>query len=183
MYLLLASAAAAVVLLLLGAAALLYARRQARQIGLPTGQVVYSDTGGWEKVEQPLLSRRYGLVGKPDYLVSVRAEGRATLIPVEVKSRRAQKARTAAYHHILQLATYCLLVEDVHKVRPPYGLLRYADATVRIDFTDDLRAAVLQAADGIRRARAAEDLHRDHADPARCRHCGYRHACGEAVPD
>ena len=71
-------------------------------------------------------------------------------------------------------------------MRPPYGLLRYADATLRIDYTDELRAAVLQAADGIRRARGdpgtTADLHRDHDDPARCRHCGYRHACGEVVP-
>jgi len=173
----------ALIFLLLGVAAWLYGRRQARQTGLPAGQIVYSDTGGWEKVEQPLLSRRYGLVGKPDYLMSVREGSRAVLIPVEVKSRRAQKApaATALDHHILQLATYCLLVEDVHKVRPPYGLLRYADATLRIDYTDELRAAALRAADGIRRARSAADLHRDHDDPARCRACGYRHACGEAV--
>jgi CRISPR-associated exonuclease Cas4 len=175
----------AFILLLLAAAALIYARRAARQSGLPAGQVVYSDTGGWEKVEHPLLSRRYGLVGKPDYLVSVREGNRAMLIPVEVKSRRGQRTpdATAAPHHILQLATYCLLVEDVHNVRPPYGLLRYADATIRIDYTDELRAAVLQTADAIRRGRHAADVHRDHDDPARCRPCGYRHACDEALTD
>ena len=173
----------ALLLLLLGAAALLSGRRQARQTGLPAGQVVYSDTGGWEKVEQPLLSRRYGLVGRPDYLVSVREGKRTVVIPVEVKSRRAHKTPTptALDHHVLQLATYCLLVEDVHKVRPPYGLLRYADATLRIDYTDELKSAVLRAAEGIRRARSAADLHRDHDDPARCRGCGYRHACGEVA--
>jgi CRISPR-associated exonuclease Cas4 len=144
--------------------------------GLPAGEVVYSDTGGWEAVEQPLLSRRFGLVGKPDYLVRVDAR---MLVPVEVKSRH--KPATVPSGHILQLATYCLLVEDVHKVRPTHGLLHYADATLRIDYTPALRQAVLDAADGIRRARTAPDLSRDHNDPARCRACGYAHQCGEEI--
>jgi CRISPR-associated exonuclease Cas4 len=141
--------------------------------------VVYTDTGAWEEVPQPLLSRRYGLVGKPDYLVRLRDGQRSTLVPVEVKSRR--RPAVTPDSHILQLATYCLLVEDVHKVRPAYGLLHYADATLQIPFTDALRRAVLESADAIRAARRAPDLHRDHNDPARCRGCGYAHDCGEVV--
>ena len=37
--------------------------------GLPRGEVIYIDTGAWQKQEQPLISREFGLVGKPDYLV------------------------------------------------------------------------------------------------------------------
>ena len=37
--------------------------------GLPSGRVVYSDTGAEEVVEKPLRSQRYGLVGRPDYLL------------------------------------------------------------------------------------------------------------------
>ena len=118
-------------------------------------------------------------MGKPDYLVKVPVQGRIQLIPVEVKSRR-QPGATPDYH-ILQLATYCLLVEDVHKVRPDYGLLHYADATVQIPFTDDLRRAVLTAAEGIRRGRTAGDVARSHTDPHRCRGCGYAHACDQVV--
>jgi CRISPR-associated exonuclease Cas4 len=123
-----------------------------------------------------LISRRYGLVGKPDYLVRVVVEGRSIPIPVEVKSRRRPE-RTPEGHR-LQLATYCLLVEDQMHMRPPYGLLRYADDTLRIPYTDDLRRQVLDAADAIRRARTATDVHRQHEEPARCQGCGYRHACG-----
>ena len=69
-------------------------------------------------------------------------------------------------------------MEDVLKVRPPYGLIRYADATLRIDYSDELRGQVLAAADGIRSARSAPDVGRDHQDANRCRHCGHRRACG-----
>ena len=171
------------VLLLLIAGVLLLrgGRRRWQQTGLPAGEVVYSDTGQWEKQEQPLLSRRYGLVGRPDYLVRVVENGASVSIPVEVKSRRRPAEPFAS--HILQLATYCLLVEDVLKVRPPYGLLRYADATLRIDYSDELRGAVLAAADGIRSARSATDVGRDHQDANRCRNCGYRQACGTEALD
>lgn len=152
------------------------ARARWQETGLPQGEVIYDDSGQWEKQERPLFSRRYGLVGRPDYLVRAGNDGENAPIPVEVKSRRRPPEPYAS--HILQLATYCLLVEDVHKVRPPYGLLRYADATLRIPFTDQLREQVLQAADSIRAARAAADQHRDHQDPNRCRNCGYRRACG-----
>lgn len=171
-----------VVLLLLVAGVLLLrgGRRRWQQTGLPAGEVVYSDTGQWEKQEQPLVSRRYGLVGRPDYLVRVIEDGQSLPIPVEVKSRRRPAEPYAS--HILQLATYCLLVEDVLKVRPPYGLIRYADATLRIDYSNELRGQVLAAAEGIRSARAAPDVGRDHQDATRCRNCGYRRACGpEAI--
>jgi len=166
------------VLFLLAVGTLLFWRGRAgwRQTGLPAGEVVYSDTGQWEKQEEPLISRHYGLLGRPDYLVRVAEGGETFSVPVEVKSRRRPSAPYAS--HILQLATYCLLVEDVLKVRPPYGLLRYADATLRIPYTDELRAQVLGIADAIRSARSAENLKRDHQDATRCRHCGYRRACG-----
>ena len=94
---------------------------------------------------QPLLSRRYGIVGKPDYLLEVKQGGRTMTVPVEVKSRR--QPPEPAPHHVLQLAAYCLLVEDVLGQRPTHGLLRYADATLTIPYTDSLRRQVLTAAD------------------------------------
>lgn len=166
----------ALLLLALGGTLLLRARRMQAASGLPAGTVTYTDTADWQPLQAPLLSRRYGLVGRPDYLVKL-ADG--ATIPVEVKSRR--RPRDIPMPHILQLATYCLLVEDSTKRAPPYGLLHYADATLQIPFTDELRRVVLATADAIRRDRSAADVQRDHDDPARCRNCGVRHACGEAL--
>lgn len=172
----------ALALLLVGGAYLLWQAHRTRQAaGLPAGELVYSDTGAWAEVPAPLVSRRYGLVGKPDYLVNVKLggglKGRPVAVPVEVKSRRRPQSPHSG--HILQLGAYCLLVEDLHKQRPPYGLLHYADATLKIPFDDALRARVIEATDAIRQARRAPDMARQHSSPQRCRSCGYRHACGD----
>ncbi|MCZ7546238.1 MAG: PD-(D/E)XK nuclease family protein [Anaerolineae bacterium] len=117
--------------LLLGAFLLMLARAGRRASGLPEGQVVYRDTGVG-KQEQPLFSRRHRLSGRPDYLLH--REGR--LIPVEVKSGRGPEKPYKS--HILQLAAYCLLVEDVYGRRPPYGIIRYADCVFEVDYTKQL---------------------------------------------
>ena len=169
----------ALLLAVLGGTALWLGRRQRQRSGLPAGSVVYSDTEDWLEPEEPLRSRRYGLVGRPDYLVQMRDGGRRFVVPVEVKSR-ARPARPYD-SHILQLGAYCLLVEDSFGAAPPYGLLRYADATLEIPFTDELRRRVLEAADGIRWARRAPEVRRSHGEARRCAACGYRSACGSEV--
>ena len=176
--------ALALLVLAAGLGLLWFARRTQRSTGLPAGQVVYSDTGAEQAVLEPLVSRRYGLIGKPDYLVEVTpgagasaARGAKRIVaPLEVKSRR--QPRTPDEGHLLQLATYCLLVEDIYGVRPPHGYLRYADATLVIPFSNELRAAVIEAAAAIRQARPAANVRRSHQDPARCARCGYSESCG-----
>ena len=169
----------ALLVLAVGMVLLLVARRRRVDTGLPSGRVVYGDTADWNRVDEPLISRRYGLVGKPDYLVEQRVGRQRHIIPVEVKSR--PRPVTPYAGHILQLGVYCLLVEDQYKRRPPHGLLHYADATLEIPFDDGLRRQVLDAAADLRAARRAADVHRHHDDPARCAGCGYRQACGEAL--
>jgi CRISPR-associated exonuclease Cas4 len=163
-------------LLAAGLAMLWWSVRARRATGLPAGAVVYSDTGKEEVVLEPLLSRRYGLVGKPDYLVEVAGAGKRLLVPLEVKSRR--QPPVADPGHLLQLATYCLLVEDTYGLRPPHGYLRYADATIKVEYTDDLRTAVLSSAAAIRKARTAANVARSHQDVRRCQRCGYLESCG-----
>ena len=95
-------------LILLGGGLLLLrrARRLHEQTGLPQGRVIYADTGAWSRCEQPLFSRRYLLTGRPDYLV----DDRRAKIPVEVKSTPSPPSPYRS--HVLQLAAYCLLVEE-----------------------------------------------------------------------
>lgn len=146
------------------------------QLGLPTGEIVYSDTGAWDAVTEPLVSYRYGLVGKPDYLVAVPTAKGSLRVPVEVKS--GNHRHHPRLGHILQLGAYCLLVEDKWGQRPPYGLLHYADGTLQIAFTDQLRAEVLAAVAALQAAAAATTMKRNHTVAARCQQCGYAHGCG-----
>lgn len=152
-------------------------RRTQRQTGLPAGEILYRDTAKWQPVEQPLISQRHGLIGKPDYLIRQRIWWRSVIIPVEVKSSR--RPTDARADHILQLMTYCLLVEDCLASRPPYGLLRYADETVRIPYSNEWRNQVIAAATDIRRAQQARMVARSHTSPERCQHCGYATGCGD----
>jgi hypothetical protein len=79
-------------------------------------EVVYQDTADRE-ASRPLYAARYGLAGKPDYILR-RREG---LIPVEVKPGR--RAHSPFQADVMQLAAYCLLVEESSGQAPPYGLL------------------------------------------------------------
>jgi len=94
--------------------------------GLPTRDILYADVGSTFPQPAPLVSKRYRLSGKPDYLVQVK-DG---IAPVEVKSSRSPSSGRPYDGHFFQLAAYCLLVEDVCRVSVPYGLVQYEDRTV-----------------------------------------------------
>lgn len=170
-------------LLLLGLAATLLlalwawrrARRLAKSAGLPDAQAVYRDTGRRERGAL-LGSARHGLYGRPDYIV--RQEG--ALIPVEVKSGLGA---SRPYHNdVMQLAAYCLLVSEAEGQRVPYGLLRYRDKTLRIPYTPELEGELLDTLDAMRADMGmAAAPERSHNVPARCRHCGQRARCGQAL--
>jgi CRISPR-associated exonuclease Cas4 len=162
-------------LLLVGAVLLWLARRLRARSGLPAGRVVAADVGPWRRLDRPLFSRRYGLTGRPDYVV---ADG-ADLIPVEVKSARAPARPYSS--HVLQLAAYCLLVAETSGRRPPYGILRYADRTFQIPYTRELEEQLLEILEAMREDLAAGDAPRRHQDPRRCAACGYREVCDEAL--
>ncbi|NTU83620.1 MAG: CRISPR-associated protein Cas4 [Chloroflexales bacterium] len=160
-------------LVLLAAAAL--ARRRS---GLPWGRVLAEDVGAGRAPQRPLYARRYGLTGKPDYLLE---QGGAT-IPVEVKpGRRSPRPYDS---DLMQLAAYCLLVEESTGAAPPYGLLRYADATFRLPYTDAVRDELLDTLEAMRDLLEADDAERSHDDPRRCAGCGFRAVCEESLaPD
>jgi CRISPR-associated exonuclease Cas4 len=142
--------------------------------GLPKGQVVYSDMGQWEETP-PLYAPGYGLAGKPDYLLRI---GRQT-VPVEVKPGRRASEPYAA--DTLQLAAYCLLVEEITGVRPAYGLLRYREQTFQIPFDKSLRQTLLATLQNMRHDLCQGDVTRSHTDPVRCRLCGQRAHCDQRL--
>jgi CRISPR-associated exonuclease Cas4 len=166
-----------VALLLAGLGLWLLVRSAAarRDSGLPLGRVTYVDTGAWDRCERPLFSHRHRLTGRPDYLVS----GREGIVPVEVKSGAAPDQPYPA--HVLQLAAYCLLVEEQEGQAPPYGILKYGDRAFEVDYTPALRTELLGTLDAIRRDLSVRDVDRDHKDAGRCQGCGYRDQCDQRL--
>jgi CRISPR-associated exonuclease Cas4 len=166
----------AVILLLVAGVLWLLSQRTRRATGLPAGRVVYSDTGGWTAPPRPLFSAALQLTGKPDYLVQVKGG----YVPVEVKSGRAP-ASGAHAGHIYQLAAYCALVTETYGRRPAYGLIHYADKTLAVDYTPALEAELRRLLAAMRADDGAADVARSHDSPARCRACGFRDPCEEAL--
>ena len=149
--------------------------RQRRNLGLPTGRVIYSDTDLWKRVEQPLYDSKLGLTGKPDYLV----KHKGTYIPIEVKSN--PKIQQPFTSHIYQLAAYCYLVHSRYNIRPPYGILHYPNRTFAVDYTPDLESELHQIINEIHKCADGNDPHRPHELIAKCKHCGYRDICDQRL--
>ena len=146
-----------------------------QRTGLPEGRVIFSDTGAWRRNEQSLFSKQHRVVGKPDYLI----EDRGELVPVEVKSSPAPSRPREG--HVLQLATYCLLVEETFGNRPRYGIIQYADKQFAIDYTPELERELLRVINAMRADLSAGEAHRTHTDARRCATCGVRNACDERL--
>lgn len=152
--------------------------RLRQRAGLPEGRVIYSDAGAWRRNEQSLYAARYRLVGKPDYLVRMDAAG--MIVPVEVKSGSAPSQPREG--HVLQLAAYCLLVEETLGVRPAYGIIQYADRQFAVDYTPQLQAWLLECLDMLQRDTVLpQGPARSHQLPARCATCGVRAACDQRL--
>jgi len=161
----------ALLLALAGLGLLIQSRRQRIEAGLPSGRLVYADTDDWQRCERPLFSSRYRLSGKPDYLV----EERGRIVPVEVKPTR--RATTPYRGDILQLAAYCLLVEEEYGQRPRYGYLKYQQITFCVDYTRALRQQLLSKMKQMRRDMGAREVPPSHDEPRRCARCGHREHC------
>ncbi len=133
------------------------------------GEVVYRDGPGAET----LVSHRHRLVGRPDYIT----RGQRGLVPVEVKSR-ACGPRGPYPGERAQLLAYCLLAEEALGEQVAEGELRYRDRVVAIPFGDRERREIVELLDAMD---AARDAHRSHDQAARCRRCGFRDRCDEAL--
>jgi len=161
-------------LLLVGAWLLWLAHRQQAALGLPSGQVVAIDDWPLRRLEQALYDPAANLAGRPDFLVQ---QGRS-LIPVEAKSTPAPRQPYPS--HVLQLAAYCLLIEAVYGERPQWGVIRYADRALRVEYTPALEGQLRQVLAGMRGDLLAPP-DRSHESAARCRACGFRSACDRAL--
>ena len=146
------------------------------QSGLPGRQVFYTDAGTWFRNKKPLHSAEHRLVGKPDYLVQ---QENGEIIPVEIKSGSAPN--TPWPGHILQLAAYCWLVNEVYGKRPSFGILQYQDQAFTVDYSSELEEKLLNVMQEMRQDRQADNTDRSHNYVERCSACGLREKCLQRI--
>lgn len=165
-----------IALVLLGVLAWRWARGQLLNTGLPPGEVIFSDHGTWFRQREALFSENLGLTGKPDYLVEG-ADG--TIIPVEIKSSLAPQEPHAG--HVMQLAAYCLLVDEIYGERPLYGILQYRDRAFAIDYTIEIEEDLLDLLASMREDLFTSDVVRNHDEWSRCAGCSVRDHCSQRM--
>lgn len=144
--------------------------KKIRESSKVRGRITYIGEGGEPRV---LWSEEYGLAGRPDYILELDGE----LVPVEVKTGRVP--RGPLFSHIIQLAAYCLLLEQEGRVS--HGILRYGSVEHVIDFDQNLRSLLLTKLTEMRAVMASGKAHRDHDRPGKCRSCSRRDACPERL--
>ena len=159
----------------IGLVLLLLSRRRQKELGFPSGRLIYVDSGDWGAVEKPFYDSDLGLTGRPDYLI----ENGKHIIPIEVKSRNIS---TVPYDsHIFQLAAYCLLIQRTYNNRPEYGILHYPNRTYAFDYTPEIETALLELLAEMRTQEGRRELKRSHESSARCNACGFRAICDQRL--
>lgn len=134
------------IVLIMGLVLWLISYVERRKLGSVSKDMVYQDS-----VEYPgmtLRSKRLRLVGRPDFIV----RNGEQYIPIEFKSGHATKYPYK--NHVMQLAAYCLLVEEKYGVRPDHGIVRYPEKEFEVPFTPYLEVEVLKVIDDIIEAKA-----------------------------
>jgi CRISPR-associated exonuclease Cas4 len=162
-------------LLFLAGTALVVARRIQQRVGIPWSHDIRADDAGALPTVPLMIDDELQLVGKPDYIVRRGAD----LVPVEVKPLR--RATRPYESDIYQLLAYCLLIERTYGQRPPYGLLRYATRTFRIDYDDDMAASVIDIVMQMHTLHDVRDVPRSHNSVTRCRSCGFWQQCDQSL--
>lgn len=125
-----------------------------------------------EKIEKPFYSQQYMLAGKPDSILHTKNG----LVPVEVKS--GTRPNKPYYSHIIQLISYCLLIEQ-SRGKPSHGLIQYSEGKpFRINYRDDLKQQLISVIKDMRaniNSRQMPVL--IEKNPNKCDRCGYLEKC------
>ena len=154
----------------------IWSQNRRYESGLPPGEIIYSDHGTWLPQKEALYSAQYQLVGRPDYLV---LDETGNIVPVEIKSGIAPSEPHEG--HILQLAAYCLLVDQVYENRPSHGILQYRDKAFAVTYSDELEDDLIHLLTEMRDSMFEDELDRDHDEWVRCERCGVREYCRQRL--
>lgn len=146
-------------------------QNEKRTYGIPEGLILYSDLN---VPAEPLFSKRFRLVGKPDYIV----QNEDRYIPVEVKSGSQPHPQ---HNHVLQLAAYCQILEDVSGTFVPEGILVFNNVPYTIAFDPQLRFELASVMNLMRTSLYDGVVVRNHQEPGRCRRCSLRRYCDDRM--
>jgi CRISPR-associated exonuclease Cas4 len=161
------------IVILAGVVILILTRRQRIKLALPSGEVVYEDNP--ENPGRLLYSHSLKVMGKPDVLI----QQKNMIIPIEVKTGKTPRE---PYHtHIMQLVTYCHLVEENYHIRPTYGIIRYPQQEFTIQYTEALEQELRRVVGEMRVKKGWEEIHRSHNLRSKCAACGFREVCSERL--
>lgn len=149
------------------------AERLRSEHGIKSGAIEYVDA--LDNSSKMLSSQKYGLRGRPDYILK-KEEG---LVPVEIKTGRTPKG--PLFSHIMQLASYCLLVEENYNSQPPYGIIKYSTIEHEIEYDEDLKKILISKLDDMRELLKSGKAHRNHNRESKCRFCSRREICPEKL--
>ncbi len=135
------------------------------KLGVFGAQVVYCDEEGGKL----LISQKYDLQGKPDYIFQTLIRG--AYIPVELKSAKLKEDQLLPYEgDLMQLVTYFLVIEDVYGKRPQQGRLIYKNKMFIIKNTRFLRK---QLTNYLKEMRKMIETGKGEVSPSfpKCRNC------------
>lgn len=145
-------------------------REKHRMLGLPEGELVYEDADGQG---EPLSSSAHPLAGKPDYVVKL-PDGR----PVPIELKPGVHDATAPYsNHIIQVAAYCLILEDYFEQAPTHGILRYADREFTVEYTPALKKKVIRLLTEMAKCSEKESPPLTKQRVTKCRACTFQPIC------
>lgn len=139
--------------------------------GVPGAQMIYSD----EDDNKLLVSEKYDLQGKPDYIFQTLFGG--SYIPVELKSTKLKDDENYPREgDLMQLVAYFLIIEDVYGKRPKQGRLIYKNRMFIIKNTRALRRQINKY---LKEMRQMINTGKGVAEPSfpKCRNC----VCRETV--
>jgi CRISPR-associated exonuclease Cas4 len=142
--------------------------------GIYKGKIEYTDK--LDSKSKILYSKKYGLRGKPDYIVKYKGK----FIPVEIKTGKIPKG--PHFSHIIQIAAYCLLIEQNYKIRPPYGIISYSkEQKHKITYDANLENLLTEKLDEMRECIKKDSAHRNHHRAGKCKFCSRRDSCPEKL--
>lgn len=134
-------------------------------------KIEYVDDG---KETPPLISKKYGLRGRPDYIIE--RDGR--YIPVEVKTGVTPKH--PFFSHIVQVGVYSLLVEEEYG-DCPYGMIRYGNREFEVELDQHLKNTIGEIKEKLLEDLEKGEVHRNHNRKGKCMSCSRRENCPESL--